>query len=142
MIRELPSKLQAIWLFFVLTFGQVHACASLWVLPDGTPCRACPVGPCAEQESNQGDKVTGTSIGPEKDCHACCVQQFCDDPETHQNTSATPQPHFDIAFIQANVELLPDARTEPRPVQLHIETGLPNAPPGRCSSRAPPVSLS
>lgn len=139
----LASKLQAAWLLIALLFGQVHACASGWVLPDGTPCKSCPAGPCKEDPSPVTREGADPSIGLQSDCHSCCVQQACSDPEKHGKSSNTAQPpHFDVAFIRADIVQPTCLAVDARAVHVEIESGFPNAPPGCSSSRAPPVSLS
>jgi len=140
--QKLVSRLQAVWLLIVLVVGQVHACAGSWVLPDGTPCKACPVGPCSE-ESGQFSGITADPVlKAQEDCHSCCVQQACSDPEKHGKSTSVPIPNFDVAFVHTAIPLPTYEFTEPRTVHIQVESGFPNAPPGSSCSRAPPVPLS
>lgn len=141
-IAVLAPKLRVVWLLIVLLVGQVHACAGGWVLPDGSPCNACPAGPCSKEAGELVGKRTDSSLLTQADCHSCCVQQACNDPEKHGKSASAPIPHFDVAFIHATITLPAHRSTEPRAVHIQVESGLPNAPPGSSCSRAPPVPLS
>ena len=133
---------QALFLIVVFLAGQVHACPPVWVSSDGSPCDACPSGPCEDSLESPGSKAGPLSVEAPQDCHSCCAMRSCQEGGDHQVDDLTVQMPPVLDFAQTYVVEMPLSVVEPRPVHIQVERGFPNAPPGRHASRAPPFPLS
>jgi hypothetical protein len=133
--------LNALILILAFLTGQAHACAGLWVLPDGSNCVTCPTEQCVTGSPmlcGKGSQVAKA----EKDCHSCCSLKACSDQGESKKAIHAPSIPPAISLPEAPVLTLSVPIVEPRPVHLQIEQGFPNAPPSSRSARAPPFRLS
>ena len=133
------KALHAFLISLMILLGQVHACQTTYVLPNGEDCSKC---------SSLKDNCRQTSVALLKsalhgDCHDCCKIKPCDSKGKSTQPAVTMSPvHLDID--------LPVALRQPVPQGLQIVFQIPvfndgcpaTGPPATRSSRAPPISVS
>ena len=124
--------LRLLVLTICLVAGQAHACVGEWTLPDGSECGRCETQLPSVQDERSGEWTTSPD-----DCRACCELSECE--RDAESSLATAAPDHEVAARIETAVLLP-ARSvaAPRAVHVVLAECLPNAPPERTSSRAPP----
>lgn len=131
----------AIALLLALIVGQVHACATVWKLPDGKTCQECPELQASDSNPEAG-KSMAVAGALDADCLECCTaEDDCGDEAQHDADLLNVSTH--LAFILPSefdyvVPLLP---LEVESVSVHRESFFPNGPPTERPSRAPPAPL-
>jgi len=133
---------RVLFLILTLLLPQAHACSSFWVLPDGRECSTCATESCATGAPLACKEVSSVDQNRPRDCHSCCTLTTCQEHSpVVAATSTAPVVPVATLVSQPEISTFELLSNEPRTVHIQIERGFPNAPPGSCSSRAPPLHL-
>lgn len=133
------KALHAILISFLILLGQVHACQTTYVLPNGKECLKCGFLKDSYKQT-LGSSLKSALHG---DCHDCCKIKPCDGKGKSTPSAVTISP------IQLDIDL-PVAFNQPVLIELCADFTVPvfsegcpaTGPPSTRSSRAPPISAS
>ncbi|MGV3617294.1 MAG: hypothetical protein ACO1SV_18355 [Fimbriimonas sp.] len=131
--------MRALLLILSIVLGHVHACHTIWRLPDGQVCATCPqTDDCDGEAKGHRERVTVASA----DCRDCCSLTHCDDEGPDLPSAYT----FAAPLVMARIEpvlVLPSAPVLTHdPISAVVALHRPLAPPSNPSTRAPPPLLS
>ena len=136
------SPRRALILIWLIVAGQLHACSSAWILPDGSKCPACPIEPCIASSSLQCQNQVKFGLAASNDCHDCCKLSSCGDHQETPKAVQSQQHDPVLAILAPTISPAGSRIVVCSAIFTHIEEGFPNAPPSASSSRAPPFQLS
>ena len=134
------SSLKALFLIFAMLFAQTGLGRLGYVLPNGGTCVTCPTlaDSLGTEDWAPGNLQIAAAHG---DCHDCCTLAAKDSEGTGSLPGARDAGEHSVAILPETVlfgfaaHRLVFAR-----VPVGVELYLPNGPPRRSPSRAPPAS--
>ncbi len=129
--------LHAFLISFLILLGQVHACQTTYVLPDGKECLKC----VTLKDNCRQSTTTSLKSALHGDCHDCCKIKACDNKVKSVPVASTGQNHsFDIDLPIAVRQPAFLSRQQFFVIPVFSENCPATGPPSTRSSRAPPTS--
>ena len=137
LVHDGMKLLHAFLVSFLILLGQVHACQTTYVLPDGKECLKCEI----LKDNCRQRSTASLKSALHGDCHDCCKIKSCDNKGKSASVTSTLQ-HFNIVIdlpIPIRQPALP-GRQVFCAIPIFSENCPATGPPTTRSSRAPPIS--
>jgi hypothetical protein len=131
------KALHAFLISFLILLGQVHACQTTYVLPDGKECFKC----VALKDNCRQKSTPSLKSALHGDCHDCCKIKSCDNKGKPATVTSNLQPfNLDIDLPVAVRQPALVSHQQFFVIPVFSENCPATGPPSTRSSRAPPIS--